>query len=63
MLHERNWDSEPKAGWHEFQAARRRQADLMWAESQLHDAVRSVRADAFEARSISPTCQLRDETD
>lgn len=35
------WENEPRAGWAEFESARQRVADLMWIDTQLHNATRS----------------------
>jgi hypothetical protein len=56
-------DNRPMAGWHEFQAARRRVADRMWVDSQLHRIVNPKPAAPPHMTDTSSECQLHDATD
>lgn len=55
-------DSRPMAGWHEFQAARRRVADQMWVDSQLHQIVNPTPDKRPRTTDASGECQLHDDT-
>lgn len=64
MSAESSWEARPKGGWEEFQAARRRFTDLLWADHQLNQVTAVVRSERIARREVvTADCQVWDATD
>lgn len=64
MLYEdTNWAMQPKGGWEEFVAAKKRLKDRMARNSEWHQITSQLRADVDFSAGQTVVCQLMDATD